>query len=353
MNPLRDLQLPRGRLRHPLFIYGQGHDRRTVLDGVGDHRIDAGATVLQVDGVDDRPTGELLERGLDDVDLGRIDDQRRRDTLRQQLDQGAHLLALVLPLRQRDAHIQEVRSAFHLVTGDAQDLVVVVVEQQPLHLPRPLTVHPLADQGGGGVLRHGERFHGAGGAGDVLHLAHERLRSPDAIDHLLQMLGRGAAAAADDVDAELHELVVPRRQLIGGEAVDGDTVDVVRKPGVGDHADWENRVIAQVADRLPHVLRSRGAVEADDVHLDSLERDHRGLDVGAEQHAAGGVEGRLHLYRAKDARLTQRLPDPGDRRLQLQDVLTGLYNKEVDSPFDQSRRLFTKYFHQLVVGDVA
>ena len=46
------------------------------------------------------------------------------------------------------------------------------------------------------------------------------------------------------------------------------------------------RVLAEEADRVAHVLGAGRAVQADDVDLQRLERREHGVDVGAEQHLA-------------------------------------------------------------------
>ncbi len=238
-----------------------------MLDGERQHRIDAAASAFQIDRVDDRTARILFERRLDHVDLNRVDHQRRGHPLGQQLDQGPHLLGLVLPLGERRADVEQVSATLHLLAGDADDLLEVLLDKQPLHAPRALAIDAFADQGRCRVLRHVERLHGAGDARHVAGLTRQRLGSPDALDHVPHVLMGRAAAAADDVDPESpHEVVVGLGQRLGREAVDGDAVHVVGDPGVGNDAQRQARVLAQVADRLPHVLRPRGAVEAYDVH---------------------------------------------------------------------------------------
>src|SRR3712207_8645999 len=62
-----------------------------------------------VDRVDDRAPGDLLERELDDVRLGRVDLDRRGLRERDLLDDAAHLLVLVGALGERDADVEHVR----------------------------------------------------------------------------------------------------------------------------------------------------------------------------------------------------------------------------------------------------
>ena len=145
--PFGDLDLALGRLRHPDLVDRQRDQRRPVGLGQRDDHVGLVAAGLEVDRVDDRPPGDLLERRLHHLRLGRVDLDRRRLGQRDPLDDGAHLLVLVLALGQRHADVEHVGAAFDLVFGDLDEAVVVVGEQQFLGLFRALRVDPLADQG--------------------------------------------------------------------------------------------------------------------------------------------------------------------------------------------------------------
>ena len=146
--------------------------RGAVRLGERDDRVELVAAGLEVDRVDDRPARDALERGLDHVRLGRVDLERRRLRERHALRDLGHLHVLVLALGERDAEVEHVRAAGHLVLGDLEDAVVVVGEQQLLGLARALRVHALADERGprllherrGGHHRGDERLAAAPGA---------------------------------------------------------------------------------------------------------------------------------------------------------------------------------------------
>ena len=133
MDPPRDLELALGGARHPLLVDRQRDDARAVVAHERQHRVAADAPILQVDAVDDAPTRIHLERGVDDVRVGAVDDERRVDAHLQRLHHGAHLVRLVAALGDRDTEIERVRAAFDLGAGDAEDAVVVVGEEQALH----------------------------------------------------------------------------------------------------------------------------------------------------------------------------------------------------------------------------
>ncbi len=67
--------------------------------------------VLEVDRVDDGAARIALERRFHHVRLGRVDHQRRLHALCQQLDDRGHLVAFILPLRQRHTHIEQMRAS--------------------------------------------------------------------------------------------------------------------------------------------------------------------------------------------------------------------------------------------------
>ena len=144
-DPLGDLDLALGGLRHPDLVDRQRDQRRAVRERQRHDAVELLASGLEVDGVDDRAAGDLVERGRDHLGLGRVDLDRRglgqRDLLRDQ----PHLFVLVLALGQRDAQVEHVRAALHLVLGDLHEPVVVVGQQQLLGLARALRVDALAD----------------------------------------------------------------------------------------------------------------------------------------------------------------------------------------------------------------
>ena len=142
---LGDLDLARGRLGHADLVDRQCDQRRAVGQRHRHDAVELVAAGLEVDRVDDRAAGDLLERAFDHLGLGRVDLDRRRLGQRDLLGHDPHLLVLVLALGQRHAHVEHVRAALDLVLGDLHESVVVVGEQQLLGLARALRVDALAD----------------------------------------------------------------------------------------------------------------------------------------------------------------------------------------------------------------
>ena len=108
LDPLGDLELALRGLGHPDLVDRQRDQRRAVGLGQRDDAVELVAAGLEVDRVDDRAAGDLLERGLDHVGLGRVDLDRRGLRQRDPLGHLAHLLVLVLALGQRHADVEHV-----------------------------------------------------------------------------------------------------------------------------------------------------------------------------------------------------------------------------------------------------
>ena len=111
---------------HASLVDRERNDRGAVLPTERQDGVAALASALEVDRVHDRPPGIVLEGGLRDVGLGRIDDQRRFDGRAQAFDDLAHLVELVAPLSQRHTDVEQVGATLDLVAGDVEHAVVVV-----------------------------------------------------------------------------------------------------------------------------------------------------------------------------------------------------------------------------------
>ena len=90
---------------------------------------------------------------------------------------------------------------------------------------------------------------------------------------------------------------------------------------------------------LAHLGRAGGAVDADDVGPHGVEGGQRGADLGAEQHAAGGLDGDLDLERDLAAR---RRPWPGGQPIMAALARSrsncGLDEEQVDAALEQAVR---------------
>ena len=99
-------------------------------------------------------------------------------------------------------------------------------------------------------------------------------------------------------------------------------------------------MLTEVADRVAHVLGPGRAVEADHVDPERLEGGQDGRDVRSEEHlAAVGQKRDRGLDRNRPPGFSERLAGAEYRGLDLEDVLSGLDDQQVDAAGEQARRL--------------
>ena len=187
-----------------------------------------------------------------------------------------------------------------------------------------------------------------------VRLTSGRVELGDGLGELADVLRGGAAAATDDVDAEVgDEAAVELDELLGGQVVVHVAVDHRGQPGVGQHRDRCARVRRQVPHVLAHLLGTRRAVDADHVGAHRVERHERGTDLGAGQHAAGQLDGHLGLDGDLAADLGHRLAAAVHARLDAQQVELGLEQQHVHPAAQQPAGLLGDLLAQLLVADVA
>ena len=105
-------------------------------------------------------------------------------------------------LGQRDAEVEHVRAALDLVLGHGREAVVVVGQQHLLGLARALRVDALADQRGPRLLHQRRGGHHRGDVRGARRGPRRRRVGRAALLDRADVVGRRAAAAADDRDAE-------------------------------------------------------------------------------------------------------------------------------------------------------
>ena len=92
----------------------------------------------------------------------------------------------------------------------------------------------------------------------------------------------------------------------------------------------------EVAQVLAHLGRTGGAVEADHLHAERLERGERGTDLGSEQHGSGRLDRDLDPHRHVGVSSGDGTLGADDRGLGLQQVLRGLDQHGVDAAVDHA-----------------
>ena len=362
-------ELDQARRHRELALRGLGH--ALLVDGQRDHRgaellgqdqpVGGGLlAILEIDRVDDRLAAMQLERRLDDVGLGAVDHQRRIHAAGETCDHLVHLGDLVAA-DEGGADVEAVGALGDLLAPDRHAAVPVAGLLQFAPLARAVGVATLADREVAVLLAqrhlavqaghrrhpdrrslHGDRPGAAAGA-----LAQHGV-------HRLDMRGRGAAAAADQVEPVLgDEALHPGRHLGGSQGIMRLPVHQLRQAGIGLHRQQAGPVGGQPADVLGHLLRPGGAVQSEQRHVEGVDGGGRRRDVGANQQGAGGLDGDLHEDRGVGAGFQAGQLGAVDGRLDLQRVLAGLDQQRIDAAGDQAAALRGEGRLQRIVGDVA
>ena len=168
------------------------------------------------------------------------------------------------------------------------------------------------------------------------------------------MLGGGAAAAADEVQAVVaYEGLLRVGQALGVEREVGAVLGEDRQAGVGHAQQRGAGVAGQIAQVFAHLGGAGGAVQADHVDAEGLQRGQRGADLRAEQHGAGGLEGHGDQQRYLDAGRLHGAAGAQDRRLRLEEVLGGLDDEGVGAAGEQALGVGLEAVAQGAVADVA
>lgn len=105
-----------------------------------------------------------------------------------------------------------------------------------------------------------------------------------------------------------------------------------REAGVGHAGDGHGGLLGEVAQVLAHLVRPGGAVQADGVDAERLERGKCGADLGSHEHGSGGFDGHFDEDGEPDAAGHDGLLAAVDRGFGLQEVLAGFDEEGVGSP---------------------
>ena len=186
-------------------------------------------------------------------------------------------------------------------------------------------VRSFADHQHRGVLRERRRGIQRRHRRLVRHVPRRPLDSTDRLGDLADVLGRRAAASADQRQPELGDEPGQRLgQLFRRERVFRAVGAQHRQPRVRHHRHRDARMAGQVAEVLTHLGRAGGAVQADHVDTERLDRGQRRADLAAEQHRARRLHRHMREHRDVPARLRHRAPRAEHRGLELQQVLARL-----------------------------
>ena len=356
--PRRDFQLVGGGLGHADLVNGQGDDRGAEFLGE-DQPVGGGVlAILEIDRVDDRLAAVQLQRRFEDGRFGAVDDEGGVHRGGEPSNDLVHLENLVAA-DEGGADVERVGALGDLVAADRDAAVPVALFLQLAPFLGAVGVAALADGEEGVFLAECHRLveRGDGGNPDRAPPHGGWAEAAAAAQHAverLNVLDRGAAAAADQVDAVLGDKALhPARHLGGAERIVRVAVNQFGQAGVGLDGNQTAPVGGQPAHVLGHLLRTGGAVEADHRHVDRVDHRGRGANVGADEQGAGCFNGNLNEDRGVGAGLGAGDLGTVDGGLYLQCVLTGLDQDGIDATGDQAAALQGQAGFERVVGDVA
>ena len=354
----RDPQLPVGRARLPFLVDGQADDGGAVFAREPEHPIHPLALVLallEVGGVEQRLAAVVLQARLEHGGFRRVEHERQRRLGREPAGDLVHVDRAVAT-DVVDAHVEHVRAFLHLVARHLDAGVPVGFEHRVAELPRTVRVRALTDRQVCELLL--ERHVRVDRRATRLELggAQHGRAAVEPLDDRPQVLRRGTAATADDVEPELGcEPVVRVCERGRGEVVVGVAVDDRRQSRVRQRRQERARVLREVAEVLGHLGRAGRAVHADDVGSHRFERGERGADLGADEHATRRLDRDLHhdRDRRREPRAPHRRARTVDGRFCLEKVVDGLDEQHVDAAGDQPVDLEREVVAQCLVANLA
>jgi hypothetical protein len=166
------------------------------------------------------------------------------------------------------------------------------------------------------------------------------------------VIGRGAAAAAGDVDQARVRPVADlgshgfRRFVVAAEGV--------RQAGVGMHRDQAVGQLREFFEVGPQVLGAQRAVEAEGQRPRVAQRVPEGLRRLAGERAAGGIgDGAGNHHRPAPAGFVEELLNGEQRGLGVERVEDRLHQQDVHAAGGEAAACFEVVGHQLVEGDIA
>ena len=343
----QDLDLPLDGLGLAALVEGHDHDPRAVAADRPRLLEEDLLALLQRDRVDDPLALEALEPRLERREAGAVDHDRQARSLRlgrDQVEERGHRLLGVEQVGVH-VHVEQVRSAAHLLERDGDTALEVVRLDEPAELRRARDVRPLAHHDEARVRADDERLE-TGEARQPRGLRHVTGRKPfDRSRDLARVLRRRPAAAADEVDETVlgegaqEPARIPRLLVVEPERVRQARVRMAGDVGRGD--------VREALEERPHLGRAERAVDSDDERLCVLDRDPERLGRLAGQIAPAPVDGG---EREPERELGRDVTGRDDRRLRVQRVEDRLDHEQVDASVAQSGDLLLVRLPDLIEG---
>ncbi len=277
------------------FVQAQADNAAAVLRRYGQHGIHV--LLLAVYGVDQGLSAVQAAGALQGLGVGGIQYQRQGNARLQLLHRGNQHGRLV-DLGQAHVHVQQVGAQVALGNRFAHQVIKVAFAQGRLQLGLAGGVDALADDAHlvGALVQH----HGLLPAGDDAVVGNGALcrhaAAVHAFGNLGNHLGRGAAAAAHQGHAHLHDGIHGLGELFRGDVVDGLVALHARQARVGLD---KHRHPAEGGKRLgeaQRLCRPQRAVHAHGVRAHGRKRCGGNLGRGAQEGAAVFLEGHGYEY---------------------------------------------------------
>ena len=331
-----DLDLALHGVGLPLLVERHDDDRRA--ERAHDPRLleERLLALLQRDRVHDPLALEAAQPRLERREAGAVDHDREPRGLRlgrHEVEEGRHRLLGVEQVGVH-VHVEEVRAAAHLLERDVHRTLEVVRLDEPPELRRARHVRALADDHEARVRPDAERLE-AREARNARRLDDAaRRQALDRAHDRVRVLGRRAAAAADEVDeAVLRERAQVAARVRGLLVVEPEGV---RQPRVRMAGDVRGRAVREALEKRPHLRRPERAVDAHDERLGVLDRDPERLRGLAREVPSAPVD---RGERQPERDLGRNRARGDDRRLRVQRVEDRLDQQEVDAAVAERRDL--------------
>ena len=347
-----DCDLALERVGLALFVERHHHHGRAIgahQPGLAQERLLA---FLHGNRVDDRLALDALEPGFDDGELRRIDHYRHARDIRFGGDEieklNHHRFRIDQPLVHVD--VDDLRAVGDLIARNCEPPGVVAGRDQLSKPRRSGHVGALADVDERNVRGEGERLE-AGEPHQRRDLRRfSRLEAPDGFGNRANMVGRRAAASADDVDDAIGgEAADLRRHRLGAFVV---LAKRVGQAGVGIGAHQCVRYIGDLGQMFAHSARAERAIETDGERARMAHRMPECRRRLAGKRAPRTVsDGARDHQRQAGAALGERLEASEDRRLGVERVENGLDQDEVGAAVDEPANLLAIGDAELVEAD--
>ena len=127
-----------------------------------------------------------------------------------------------------------------------------------------------------------------------------------------------------------------------------DSSDVFWQTCIGNAAHDKGSMGAEITHVLLHLLRPRGAVQAKDIDGERFKNRHHSSDIGSHQHRAGGLHRHAHHQWSPFARSIKGLLEASQCCLDLQWVLAGFDDEQINIAGQETSSLLSKGIAHLV-----